>query len=384
MRKRIILSIVFLLGAPPLLGAVLPPLGDGDALAALASAGPAPFWRPIVAAADRALALTPTSVMAKWGMPPSGDKHDYYSLSIYFWPDPAKPLGAYERHDGKVNPESEGPRYDKKAWEGFLQAVDRESDAWVLTRDPRYAAKAAQLLKVWFLDPATKMNPNMDFAQVVPGTKGPANGIIEGAHLPDLVDDLVLLSESPALSAADQAGMRAWMQAYLDWLGSSWAGKKERAAKNNRGEWYDAQAAALAIYVGDLSAAQEALERARGRLRAQVASDGSLPQELKRTKSFHYSLYSLRAFMLCAQLGERIGVDLWNEPGLRQAVDFLAPYADPAKVWPYPDLEGKDLKGLAWTLAVGAKAWKNEGLRSKALEAGWSEPTSAWRLARFR
>jgi hypothetical protein len=322
--------------------------------------------------------------MAKTGSAPSGDKHDYYTLSIYYWPDPAKPAGAYVRKDGKVNPECDGPLYDKKAWDRLFQAVDKETDAWVLTRDARYAAKAVELLKAWFLDPATKMNPNMNFAQVRPGSKGPSNGIIEGARLPELVDDLVLLSDSQAFNAADQAGMRAWMKDYLYWLGDSWAGKKERAAKNNRGEWYDAQVAALAIYVGEPARAKGALEQARGRLRAQVAADGSLPQELTRTKSFHYSLYSLRAFLICARLGERVGVDLWSEPALRRALEFLAPYADPAKAWPYPELEGKDLKGLAWTLAVGAEAWKDEGMRDKALQAGWADAQSAWRLARFR
>lgn len=38
--------------------------------------------------ADAWLDTGPFSVMSKTGMPPSGDKHDYWSVGPYWWPDP--------------------------------------------------------------------------------------------------------------------------------------------------------------------------------------------------------------------------------------------------------------------------------------------------------
>ena len=43
--------------------------------------------------ADKTLAGPTYSVVNKPFSPPSGDKHDYMSLSPYWWPDPSKPDG---------------------------------------------------------------------------------------------------------------------------------------------------------------------------------------------------------------------------------------------------------------------------------------------------
>src|SRR5687768_12155439 len=59
--------------------------GDESLQAALAA---------LLADADRALAAPLISVTQKSTLlPPSNDKHDYFSLSPYWWPDPAKPDG---------------------------------------------------------------------------------------------------------------------------------------------------------------------------------------------------------------------------------------------------------------------------------------------------
>ncbi|WP_409013242.1 alginate lyase family protein [Dyadobacter sp. CY343] len=35
--------------------------------------------------------------------------------------------------------------------------------AWYFTNESKYSEHAAQLLRVWFLDEMTKMNPNLNF-----------------------------------------------------------------------------------------------------------------------------------------------------------------------------------------------------------------------------
>jgi Alginate lyase len=46
------------------------------------------------------------SIVEKPQIPPSGNKHDFFSLSPYYWPDPNNPKGPYILKDGHTNPES--------------------------------------------------------------------------------------------------------------------------------------------------------------------------------------------------------------------------------------------------------------------------------------
>ena len=138
--------------------------------------------------------------------------------------------------------------------------------------------------------------------------------------------------------------MSDWCESYLRWLRTSKFGRKESEAKNNHGTWYDAQVAALALYVGQDSVAREILELSKQRrIDSQIESDGRQPLELARSRSFHYSVFNLRALFTLASLGDRAGVDLWHYQSadgrsLQKALEYLAPYADPTTRWPWPEL----------------------------------------------
>src|ERR1041385_3333039 len=118
--------------------------------------------------AKSALRADSFSVVEKTNLPPSGDKHDYMSIGPYFWPDPASSNGLpYIRHDGKRNPANRTS--DRRALGSMIGNVEPLSLAFYLTGHEAYAKKATDLLRTWFLDPATSMNPNFNYAQAVPG-----------------------------------------------------------------------------------------------------------------------------------------------------------------------------------------------------------------------
>jgi hypothetical protein len=304
--------------------------------------------------AEKALKFKSVSVMVKESVPPSGDKHDYMSLAPYFWPDPTKKDGLpYIRKDGERNPESGGANTDAPRFSRMNGAVETLSLAYYFFGKEAYAEHAALLLRAWFLDPATRMNPHLNFGQAIRGVNdGRGTGIIETAKLPTIVDSVGLIAGSPAWTAQDQAGMIDWMRRYLDWLLTSKNGKDEQRAKNNHGTYYDVQVASLALFTGQTDLARSTLEAAKQkRIAVQIEPDGRMPLELARTKSLGYSIMNLAGMEKLASLGERVGVDLWtfqtpDGRGIRKALDYLAPYADPQKQWPHKQITHQDPAAL--------------------------------------
>ena len=301
------------------------------------------------AEADALLDLKPASVLDSPGVAASGDRHDYYSAGPYWWPDPTKPNGLpYIQRDGQVNPESRTSG-DMPAFRRTCESVRTLGLAWFFTADERYARKAVQLTRVWFLDSATRMNPNFQHAQGIPGVSpGRGTGLIEARHLMLLNDGLALLAGSRDWPAADAAALRTWLDEFYRWLTTSKNGTDESNATNNHGSWYDTQAAHLALVLGRTDDARKIITTAQAkRIAQQIEPDGSQPHELRRTRSLNYVLFNLEALTLLARLGNQVGVDLWkfntaDGRSLRTALQVAAPYVDPAKPWPKEDISAEN------------------------------------------
>ena len=300
--------------------------------------------------ADKALKLGPWSVMQKSMTPVSGDKHDYMSLARYFWPNPNTPNHLpYIRKDGQSNPEIKTIS-DGDYMHNTIKYAHALALAYYLTGDEKYAEHASLLLHVWFLDPDTKMNPNLQFAQAIRGVNdGRGTGILDARELPDACDAVALLAGSPAWTPADDTAIRTWFTAYLDWLLTSAHGKDEAAAKNNHGSWYDVQAAGIALFLGKTDTARNIIETAKTkRIAVQIQADGKQPLELARTKSFGYTVFNFTALARLSQMGNNVGVDLWHYTApsggsLHVEADYLAPFVTGAQKWTDENIEGMDV-----------------------------------------
>lgn len=333
-------------------------------------------YKALLGKADRALGRGPYTVTDKRMVPPSGDRHDYLSLAPYWWPDPSKQDGLpFIRRDGEINPDRATDKYDVTDLQAMSSDVETLALAFYFSNDGRYAAHAAKLLRVWFLAPATRMNPNMNFAQSVPGREtGRAEGIIDTARLQRVVDAIGLIAPSGALSATEQAGLETWFADYVAWMQKSPHGREEDAAKNNHGIWYDAQLMQFALFARKPDIAREVAEAfAERRLVQQISQAGSLPRELTRTRSFHYTIFALQPAFDVADLGACLGVDLWNFSdtdgrGLKKATDFIAAYEGRIEAWPYKELR-PDPRELDDLLARAALAWPGAGFAVDAKAA---------------
>lgn len=330
--------------------------------------------------ADRALEMEPVSVMDKDVVPPSGDKHDYMSQAPYYWPNPSTPDGLpYVRRDGERNPEIERIT-DRENLERLSRAVFTLGLAYYLTGREEYATAAARLVEVWFLDDATRMNPHLDYAQRIPGiTEGRSAGIIETRFVPPIIDGVLLLHGSPAWTATDDAGFKAWMRSYLQWLRTSEKGRAIAHRGNNLETWYRVQVAALGLYTGDTEAARTAISDGKLGIGGQFDVDGRQPRELERTRAWEYSIFNLTAYIHLAALGERVGEDVWNyrtddRRSLRAGVDYLVPFATGEEEFPYTQITEFQPSDLHPVLRWAALGWGEPGYREIAQQIGGSTP----------
>jgi hypothetical protein len=304
--------------------------------------------------ADRALGAGPFAVTHKELMPPSRDNHDYMSLAPYWWPNPNTATGLpYLRRDGKVNPERDQTS-DRKRLDNLVQSIKTLTLEYFFTGREDYAAHAAKLLRTWFIDDATKMNPHLRYAQAVPGrNQGRGAGIIETHNLPELLDGVGLLNGSSQWRQAEQKTLQEWFGKYLTWLLESAEGKAEAKAQNNHGTWYDVQVAAFALFAGRGDVAKQVLsEFSAKRVAKQIEPDGRQPRELERTQSWNYSIFNLEAFFSAASIGEKLGIDLWkfespDKRSIRKALDWLAPYAASERKWNYKQISDFEPTKLA-------------------------------------
>jgi hypothetical protein len=310
--------------------------------------------------AERALLAEDYSVTYKKLAPPNGDKHDYMSLAPYWWPNPNTPHGLpYIRRDGAVNPARDHSS-DRKSLAGMTGAVTTLGVAYFFTGSEEYSGRAAELLRLWFLHDATRMNPHLQYAQAVPGrSAGRSAGIIETHDLPDLLDAVALLKPSRAWTETDHQQLQLWFSRFLRWLLESSQGREEARAKNNHGTWYDVQVASYALFTGQERLAREVLgDFGKKRIATQIEADGRQPHEVERTQAWHYSIFNLLALFKAAAIAGKIGIDLWatepNNPSLRKAIDWLVPFGAREKKWPFKEVGAFEPQKLAPLLRQAA------------------------------
>ena len=299
----------------------------------------------LISECEQAVESGTFSVMNKSVVPPSGNKHDYYSFGPYWWPDTTKPDGLpYVRRDGQRNPETRSAKFDRQAMRLMVRSVVPLALGYYYTGEERYAEHAVDVLRTWFTDPETRMNPHLKYAQAIPGrVEGRGIGIIETAELIYVIDAIGLLRTSRYFMEQDDRELKSWFKDYLYWLMHSENGLEDADWHNNHGTWYDVQIVDFALYTGqDSLAHQVCLQSKTRRIQSQIEPDGSQPFELERTRSMHYSLFNLDGFFQLAQLAGHVDVELWyyqtqDSAGIKKALDFLLPYFQD-KTWPYTQI----------------------------------------------
>lgn len=326
-----------------------------------------PAWEALHQQADAALAHPLYSVTDKTLTPASGNKHDYYSFGPYWWPNPATKDGTpYIRKDGHINPDSKTSATDSKRMVQFSDDVRALALAWFYSDDEKYAAKAQWLLNAWFLDKKTRMNPNLNYAQAIPGqVDGRGIGIIDTRVLIDVADSITLLVRSGEITPQVLAGYKKWYADYTQWLLTSRNGFEESNWYNNHGAWYDAQVTAFSLFTGQLQQARQQVDIFKLRhLASQVNKNGELTSETERTRSFHYTNFALAAYARMGRYGERLQDDVWgftmDGRSMEKAFALVGMHTGkPQLAWPYEEIKYTPSEATGPMLAA-ARAYKNQ------------------------
>ncbi len=265
------------------------------------------------------------------------DPHDYYSDAPNWWPNPDDPSGPYILRDGHPNPDRFSA--NRIALNSMSDAVFALGAASYLFDDARYGQRAAQIVNTWFVNPKTRMNPNLEFSQGIRNLNtGRAAGIIEGRVLIRAIQGMEFLMETGGWDPKDQAAVRKWFEDYLRWLTQSKNGLEEKRSGDNHASWWAAQVAAVATFIGDDAAEKMVFDFYRERLfPRQIRADGSAPREEARNSPW-YSVFNLEAYTMLCRIAEEQGLDLWSMRGknganLGTVIDYLKPHLADPKQW---------------------------------------------------
>lgn len=304
-------------------------------------------FKSLISQADVDLLLKPLSVMSKEYIPASGSKHDYVSLARYAWPDDTQPDGLpYVMRDGVSNPELE--KFDRNKLSTMANAVYRLSLAYYFSGEEKYAQKATELLRVWFIDKKTMVNPNLRFAQHIPGVAdGRCYGVIDTYSYVEMLDGVQLLEHSTSFTPKDSKQLKNWFSQLLKWLLTHPQAIEESNQKNNHATAYDVQVAAYALYTGNKKVFNEVVNNfPKRRIATQIMSDGKQPHELRRTLAFGYSQFNLTHIIDLMLMLKHQGLDfkqycVSGEHSFFKAMDFIAPYMGKSvNDWPYKQISG--------------------------------------------
>lgn len=281
----------------------------------------------------------------------SSNKHNYESLSTYFWENPADVNASWIYRDGEKNPER--LNFDGDKINQLSYHCKYFSQAYRLTHDNTFKKRYNKEVYNWFLRPSTKMLPNMEYAQIVvnrDNNRGTYIGIIDGYVLIDVVNSIELMRQEKAISKLRYHQLQSWFSQFSEWLQTSENGQKQAAAANNLSIAYDVMLCRFMIFAGDIVGARELGNTfIKDRLSKQIAEDGSQPEELKRAKPIAYHIYNLQHIYDIMKMQQELGNDIYtpNKAMMKKALLYIQYLIDHIEELAPKEINDKNYQSMA-------------------------------------
>jgi len=250
-------------------------------------------------------------------IPPSGDKHDYFS-------EPPYTIG-----DGLFDPNADRTDYNSAMAIG--KAVRDLGLAYALTGENKYADKAIQLINTWTVNPTTKMNPKV--------TTFNSQAYIEiPITMPGMYYGADLIWNYQGWNVNDRNTFKEWVK-----LTSVSRGRSKEVNPTNYENWKLLLISSSAVITEDNTDMNWVIQYWKELIPKQMNTQGQMTAELSRTRSLFYSMYAVNAMTQTAEITRHHGVDLYNYKtidgkGLELAFDYHAPYLADKLTWPYQEI----------------------------------------------
>ncbi|OON98855.1 MAG: hypothetical protein ATN35_03405 [Epulopiscium sp. Nele67-Bin004] len=252
------------------------------------------------------------------------DKHQYFSLSSYFYPD-TDPTKEWIRKDGHVNPES--IMYAKSGLRKTSMVLNLGSIMYYLTGDKKYYELMKEHIKSFFLNEETKMLPNLNYAQIV--VNHPKYGTGRGSGIVDFSSNMgyafVMIKHLYDLGMFEEDlynDLKAWTKELLVWLETHPNAHFERDTMNNHGTIFMLLMTQLYFFVGELDEKKDSLIAGVNKHLVQIDEEGRMDEELLRTRALAYSAMNFKSYVDAYKL---LDVNYVEIEALKNAFKFLLP-----------------------------------------------------------
>ena len=262
-------------------------------------------------------------------LPVSKDPHDYLSMGPYWWPDPSKPDGLpYIRRDCQLNPAT--AKLDNQKLAKMRGKVVRLAGLAYFEGDKEAGRRAVEQLRVFFLDPKTRMNPHLKYGQAVPGrSSGRVYGLIDLYTLVDMTDALGMLVLAGALPEKDMGELRKWFGEMARWMITDPMNESDKKICQNHGLSFRLVVVSFSLMTGDEATAREYAAPLPKLIHDAINDEGGMVEEAVRPDAWHYHLYAMGMLLRHCETSRKLGVDLLapeldSGKRIRLALDRLA------------------------------------------------------------
>ncbi|MFN4141715.1 alginate lyase family protein [Aestuariivirga sp.] len=259
---------------------------------------------------------------------PSGSFNDYHSAAPYWTAHGTREDGVLQYQKSDDDDPLSG-RFDRASLMQFTSRVYGLSVSGRVLGRRHLLAKASELLRLWFLNATTRLNPTARYAQLIPGKENVLNeaGIIELRQLSLLPYAVRILADDGLISADELAQTRTWFRSFLRDCEST--GMLGRALKkdNNIGTWSSVLFCSAALFSGEFGNSFYLARNATIRLGKQLGPLSIQYMECERTRPLHYSLFNLSAWLAMVSLGKEFSIQIDQFRGargesIREAIGF--------------------------------------------------------------
>jgi hypothetical protein len=250
--------------------------------------------------------------------------NDYASNATYYWPDEKKINGLpYIRKDS-LNPD----KYilsDRKYIDQIIDDLLLLTVWYLYTKNTKYSKKIVDFIRVFFIDSATRMNPNLDYSGYIKySDSGLAykkvrlrGNIIDTNKFFILPDIMVILKdyflESNFFDKKIPIQMQLWFRNMASWFMYSEYGLKQKEKNNNILSSYYLQLICYLYGSGDTELSKDILQTNIYKiLSTQIDEHGNQINEITREYPIHYCNFNLDIITKLMIVSQNLGIDISN------------------------------------------------------------------------